>query len=396
MLFVEVDLHPDAGGLQFCVQGLGLAAHLSFVLAPPDRDDDGLGRRDPGRQSEAPVVAVDQDQTPDSARGKPPRGLVRIDPVLVLVEERDVEGAGEILPEVVAGRGLQGAAVAHQPLAGVSLDRPSETLRLALRAGEDGYRHRLVEAVAVDPEHPQGLLARLIGRRMDGVTLLPEELRGPEKRAGDLLPAQHVAPLVYEDGQVAVALDPVLVESADDALGGRTDGEPFFQLFPAPYGYPRELGVEALDVLGLLLKVALGDEQREVSVPVARRLEAVVQVALDALPDLEPVGPNGERPPHGPVVGELGHAHELQIPPARVLALLDQLLDRFFHPDAPLCKHVSLSARLARLRQASLVSTSAYQLVVFTHGRLLVLSQAQSLGMVLSFDVSAKLCPLLA
>src|SRR5215210_5898480 len=218
MLFVEVYLHPDVLFLQFRVQGLGLAAHLSLVLAPPDRDDDGLGRCDPGRQSEAPVVAMDQDQTPYGARGEPPRGLVGIDPVLVLVEEGDVEGAGEVLSEVVAGRGLQGAPVAHQPLAGVGLYRPGETLRLALRAREDGYRHCLVEAIAVDAEHPQGLLPRLLRCRVDGVALLPEELRAPEERAGDLLPAQDVTPLVYENRQVSVALDPVPVEVADDAL----------------------------------------------------------------------------------------------------------------------------------------------------------------------------------
>src|ERR687889_977901 len=123
-----------------------------------------------------------------------------MDPVLILVEECDVEGAGEILPEVVAGRGLQGTPVTHQSLAGVGLDGPGETLRLALRAREDGHRHRLVKTVAVDAEHPQGLLARLLGTRVDSVALLPEELRGPEERAGDLLPAQDVAPLVYKDG----------------------------------------------------------------------------------------------------------------------------------------------------------------------------------------------------
>ena len=47
----------------------------------------------------------------------------------------------------------------------------------------------------------------------------------------------------------------------------------------------RELGREALDVLGLLLQEALRDEQREVGVLVAGRLEAVVELALDLLPD---------------------------------------------------------------------------------------------------------------
>src|SRR5687767_14850275 len=198
------------------MQSLGLAAHISLVLAAPDRDDYGLGRRDPRRQPEAPVVTMHQDQTAYRPRRKPPRSLVRIDPVLILVEEGDVEGAGEVLPQVVAGRCLQCAPVTHQTLAGVGLHGPGEALGWALGAREYGNGHSLVEAIAVDAEHPQALLARLLRRRVDGMALLPQELRGPEERSGYLLPAQDIAPLVYEDGQVPVALDPVPVEIADD------------------------------------------------------------------------------------------------------------------------------------------------------------------------------------
>src|SRR5215204_637301 len=141
-----------------------------------------------------------------------------MDPVLVLVEEGDVEGAGEVLSEVVAGRSLERAPVTHQTLAGVGLRSPGKALGWALGARENGDGHSLVEAIAVDAEHPLGFLARLLRRRVDGVALLPEELRSPQERAGDLLPAHDVTPLVYEDRQVPVALDPVLVEVADDAL----------------------------------------------------------------------------------------------------------------------------------------------------------------------------------
>jgi hypothetical protein len=89
---------------------------------------------------------------------------------------------------------------------------------VALRAGQDGNGERLVEAVPVDAEHLQGLLTRLAGRSVDGVALLPEKLGGAQKGPGDHLPAHDVAPLVYEEGQIPVALDPVPVEVADDAL----------------------------------------------------------------------------------------------------------------------------------------------------------------------------------
>src|SRR4051794_27655006 len=115
---------------------------------------------------------------------------------------------------------------------------------------------------------------------MDGMALLPEELRGAQEGAGHLLPAQYVAPLGDQDGKVAIALDPVAVKVADDALGGRTDREPLLQLLAPPNGHPGKLRIEALDVLGLLLEVALRDQERKVGVLVPGRLEAVVEVTL--------------------------------------------------------------------------------------------------------------------
>src|SRR5829696_5857609 len=163
------------------------------------------------------------------------------------------------------------------------------------------------------------------------MALLPQELGRTKKWAGHLLPAQHVAPLVYEDGQVAVALDPVPVKVADDALGGRADIKNLFELFASSYRYPGELGVEAFDVLGLFFEVALGDEEGEVGVLVAGYLEAPIQVALDAFPDREPVRTNSESPPYRPVICELGHPDQLQVPPARILALFRKLLYRLDH-----------------------------------------------------------------
>ena len=65
---------------------------------------------------------------------------------------------------------------------------------------------------------------------------------------------------------------------------GRID-EPLLELLVAAPGDPGDLRRKALDVLRLLHQQALGDEQREVRVDVARRLEAPVELLLDQLPD---------------------------------------------------------------------------------------------------------------
>ena len=61
--------------------------------------------------------------------------------------------------------------------------------------------------------------------------------------------------------------------------------ERLLELLAAAVRDDRDFGREPLDVLRLLVQEALGNEQREVRVLVARRLEHVVERALHPLPD---------------------------------------------------------------------------------------------------------------
>jgi hypothetical protein len=84
-------------------------------------------------------------------------------------------------------------------------------------------------------------------------------------------------------------------------------------------GHHRALLGEALDVLGLLLKEGLGDEQREVGVAVPRRLEHRVHVALDVLP--QGVAPrfDDHAAADRRILGQVGGADDLLIPLGVVL-----------------------------------------------------------------------------
>ena len=62
-----------------------------------------------------------------------------------------------------------------------------------------------------------------------GVAFLPEELGGAEEHAGTHLPAHDIGPLVAEDGQIAVGLNPVLIGAPDDGFGGGAHDEFFFE-----------------------------------------------------------------------------------------------------------------------------------------------------------------------
>jgi hypothetical protein len=94
----------------------------------------------------------------------------------------------------------------------------------------------------------------LLGRGVEGVALLPEELPVAQEGAGGLLPAQHGAPLVIEHGQVPPGVDDPAPVVAEQRLGGGADAQPLLQLLAAAHGDPGALGGEALHMVLLLLQ----------------------------------------------------------------------------------------------------------------------------------------------
>src|SRR5256885_951207 len=81
----------------------------------------------------------------------------------------------------------------------------------------------------------------------------------------------------------------------------------------------RNLLRESFDVLGLLREVAHRDEEREVRVFMARRLDHVVERALHQLPDAVAVRPDDHAPAHRRIVGQLGLGNDVAVPLAEVL-----------------------------------------------------------------------------
>ncbi len=296
----------------------------ALLVLAPDRHDDHLDRREARRQHEALVIAVRHHDRADHARaqspGCRPHELLRV----VLVEEFDVERAREVLPQEVAGAGLQRLAILHHRLDRVAGDGPGELLALALATGEHGDRGLVHRKIRVDAEHPQRLFHRLVARRVRGVAFLPEELRRAQEQARPHLPAHHVGPLVDEQRQVAVRLNPLGIHVPDDRLRRGAHDQPLLQFGASANGDDRQLRREALHVLGLLLQEALRDEEREVGVDVPGRLEAAVQRIADVLPERVAVGLDDHTAAHRRIVGQIGLLHDLVIPLGKVLALRSQ------------------------------------------------------------------------
>ena len=297
------------------------------VVAAEHGPDHGVRRREPGRQYEPVVVGVRHDETADEASRDAPRRREREALLPFGVEEFDAARLREVLSEEVRGAGLKGFAILHHRFDRVRVDGAREALARGLRAANHGHRHVVLSEGGVHVEHLARLFARFSLRRVRGVPLLPEELRGAEEEARAELPTHHVRPLVDEQRQVAVALHPLRERRADDRLRGGTNDERLLELClgignePAVFAGDqavvsddRAFLREPLDVLGFLLEEALGDEQRKVGVLVPGGLEHAVEDALDVFPDGVAPGLDHHATAYRRSLRQIGGANDFLVP----------------------------------------------------------------------------------
>ena len=245
--------------------------------------------------------------------------------LVVFAQEADVLRFGEVLAQEVGGAGLQGFLVLHHGFNTQRFEGAGEAFVFGLGALDDGHGHDGLGEVGVDAVHLFGFFNRFGFGGVGGVAFLPEELGGAQEQARAEFPAHDVGPLVDQQRQVAVALDPFGEAGADDGFAGGADDEGFVQLaggfeaafavvFKAVVGDDGALFGEAFDVLGFFLEVALGDEEGEVGVFVAGVFEAAVEVGLHELPDGVAPGLDDHAAADVGVFGEVGGADDLLVP----------------------------------------------------------------------------------
>ena len=258
------------------------------------------------------------DQPADEARGHAPRCRPHVVEPARGRLELHAERLGEVLAEEVRGPRLHRLVVLHQAFECVGPHRAREALAVGLQTRQHRQREPLLLEPAVHAEDQARLGLRFVRRGVRRVPFLPQELRGAQEQPRAHLPADDVAPLVEQHRQVAVALDPFREHAVDDRLRrrphdqrllerrGRIDLDGTLALFacrPQPRMCDeRNLLRESFDVLGLLREVAHRDEEREVGVLVAARLDHVVERALHQLPDAVAVRPDDHAAAHGRIV----------------------------------------------------------------------------------------------
>ena len=314
-----------------------------LVLPLVNGNDDHFNGGELRRKDEALVVAVGHDEGAHQAGADAPRGGPNVRLPSFFVGKRDVEGLGEVLTQEVRGAGLQGLAVLHEGFDAIGVLGAGEALALGLHALDDGHRHEVLGKVRVDLEHLLGFLDSFVLGGVGRVAFLPEEFRRAQEQARAHFPPHHVGPLIHEQRQITVTLDPVLVGVPNDGLRRGANDEFFFQARVGIHHHAFSVGVvlqavvchhcallcKAFHVCGLLAQVALGNEQREVSVDVSGVFEHAVEHVLHAFPNRKSVRLDDHASLHIAVLGKVRLHHEFVVPLAVIFFTRGELAGHF-------------------------------------------------------------------
>src|ERR1700686_433965 len=267
-----------------------------------NRDDYHLIGSNFGRQDETLVVAMDHDDGADDARRKPPGGCPAMLELAALIEVANFKRLCKVLAKKMRRAELQGLPVPHHGFQGIGGVSASELLRIGLPAGD--YRDGGVVdgEIGVDVEHLARFGFGLLAGGVRGVAFLPEKFERAEEEFGAQLPADDAVPLIHQDGEVAVGLNPLGPHVADDGFGGWAYDEWFGELFTAADGNYGELRRETLNVMFFFVDEAARDQERKGYVLVTGGLEATVQGLLDVFPERPAVGTHDHAAAHGRVV----------------------------------------------------------------------------------------------
>ena len=228
----------------------------------------------------------------------------------------------------MGGACLDRLAVLDHRLDTVSADSTGKAFTLRLLTPNHGNRQPFSSEGIVDTEHLLRLLNRFDFGLMSRVPFLPEELGSAQEKTRTQLPADDVRPLIQKDGKITVGLHPLGIGCTDDGLGCRADNQRLGELtsghefpvleFETVVGDHCAFLGESLDMLSLLLQVAQGNEEREVSVLVACRLEHSVERPLHPLPKSVTPRTDHHASAHLGILGHLRTPDDLLVPLGKI------------------------------------------------------------------------------
>ena len=194
---------------------------------------------------------------------------------------------------------LQCLAILHECLDAIGVNSTGKTLIRRLNTLNHRNCHEVLHKVCIDVQHSFGFFHGLLAGGVRSVTFLPQELSRAQEQTRAHLPTNHISPLVAQNRQVTVRLNPILISVPNNGFGSRTDNEFLFQLSFRINDHSAAIGIilqtimchngtflgKALHMAGFTTEKGLGNKNREIGVRMPRLLEHPIQSGLHLLPN---------------------------------------------------------------------------------------------------------------
>ena len=166
----------------------------------------------------------------------------------------------------------------HQRFDRIGILSTGKLLTLRLSSCDHRDRQILLHEIFVYVPHHLRALFRFLISCMDGVSLLPQEFSGTQEGSCGLLPSQHGTPLVPYFGKITVRLYRLAPYITEQSLRSRAYTEPLLKLLHPSMCHPRHLRRKAFNMILLLLKKTLRNQNREIDILYSRFFKPFVKI----------------------------------------------------------------------------------------------------------------------
>ena len=220
---------------------------------------------------------------------------------------------------------LKRATILHHRFNAIRINCSWKTLAISLASLQNRHRHPSFCKVGVDLEHFHRLFNRFFARRMSRVTFLPKKFCCPQKKSSTHFPANNIRPLIDQQRQITITLNPLCVCRADDCFRSWSNNQRFFQ-FACGNKFPigshlksvmrddRTFLCESIDMRRLFFQERYRNEKRKIGVAMPCLFEHSIQDALHIFPDRISPRLDDHAPTHGGIFCQIGCANHLLIP----------------------------------------------------------------------------------
>ncbi len=223
---------------------------------------------------------------------------------------------------------LQRLAVLHHCLDCIGIQCASKSFVGCLHSDNYGHSHVISCKLSIKINHLHSAVFRLFRRCVSAVPFLPKEFSGTQEHTCAHLPAHHIRPLVTQQREITIAVNPVLVCSPDYCFRCRANYKFLFKacgridndtitvriVLESIMCHNSTFLGKALYMLCLSAQKRFRDKQWEISVLHTSLLEHPVKLLLHFLPNGVSVWFDYHTSPYCRLLGKIGFYHQFVIP----------------------------------------------------------------------------------